>query len=175
MKEVARVRDRRIVVVVALAVGVLAGRGFAKDKPKSPPAAAAKGKPPPGTTVNACGCYRNEGGACVCTDRKAKCECPGECEPVGCSEKRDKELEREMAAEIKRAQDDEKRRQAEQSEKETQEAKQNGKATAKESAADDTDDTDADASAPPPTVAEKPAKAPRKDTSPKGDSKSPKK
>ncbi|HTA17874.1 MAG TPA: hypothetical protein VK989_01195, partial [Polyangia bacterium] len=63
-----------------------------------------------GEAVNACGCYHDAKGGCVCTDKKGKCECPGECEPVGCGEKRDKEMEREMAAEIKRAQEDEKRR-----------------------------------------------------------------
>ena len=76
-------------------------------KPKSPSTAGgATSKPsaPPSEPANACGCYKNAKGACVCTDKKGKCECPGECEPVGCGEKREKEMEREMAAEVKRAQ-----------------------------------------------------------------------
>ena len=39
--------------------------------------------------VNACGCYRDSVGACFC-GRKGKCECPGDCEPKGCEEKRAK-------------------------------------------------------------------------------------
>jgi hypothetical protein len=116
------VRERVVRIFVALWFGALVlgagASGFAKDKPKNPPATAAKGKLPPGQTVNACGCYRTESGSCVCTDKKGKCECPGECEPVGCGEKRDKEIEREMAAEIKRAQDDEKKREADREAKE---------------------------------------------------------
>jgi hypothetical protein len=158
-----RLRVRRLVarIFVALTVGVLAlgsaAATFAGDtkekKAKSPPAAAAKGKPPAGEAINACGCYRDSGGGCVCTDRKGKCECPGECEPVGCGEKRDKEIEREMAAEIKRAQDDEKKQQAE---KDAIEARENGTAVTP------------DAGEAPPTVAAKPSKPPRKDPAGKG-------
>jgi hypothetical protein len=54
-------------------------------------------KPP----VNACGC-RGEGNNCSC-ERKAKCGCPGECEPKGCEEARQKEMEKEIAAETKKA------------------------------------------------------------------------
>ena len=153
------VRVRVVNVVVVLAVGVLtfgllalgaAAPGVAKEKPKSPPGSTAK-KPPPGESVNACGCYHDATGGCVCTDKKGKCECPGECEPIGCGEKRDKEIEREMAAEIKRAQDDEKKREAE------REAKENGTAVP-------------DAGEPPPPVATKAAK-PRKDGPGKPDAK----
>lgn len=84
----------------------------AKEKTKAPAAGAASKPSPPAEAVNACGCYKNAKGACVCTDKKGKCDCPGECEPVGCDAKREKEMEREMAAEVKRAQDDEKRRKA---------------------------------------------------------------
>ena len=154
---------RVVRIFVALAVGVLllgsAAPSFAKDKSdksdKKSATPSAKGKPPPGPALNACGCYRDDKGGCVCTDRKAKCECAGECEPVGCGEKRDKELEREMAAEIKRAQDDEKKRQAE---KEALEARENGTATP-------------DAGEAPPAVAAKPASKPRKEGAGKGDSK----
>jgi hypothetical protein len=95
--------------LVAAAVGWLAFAeapvAAAKDKAKAPAGGSAtKAAPPPSEPVNACGCYKNGKGACVCTDKKAKCDCPGDCEPVGCSEKREKEMEREMAAEVKRAQ-----------------------------------------------------------------------
>jgi hypothetical protein len=148
------VRVVRIVVGLTLGVLVLVSwaPGFAKDKPKSPPSATSagsattKGKPPPGENVNACGCYRDARGGCVCTDKKGKCECPGECEPVGCGEKRDKEIEREMAAEVKRVQDEEKKRQAD---REAQEAKENGAASP-------------DAGEEAPAVAAKPSKPARK-------------
>lgn len=77
-----------------------------KEKAKAPTAGG------PAEAVNACGCYKDTKGACICTDKKAKCDCPGECEPVGCADKREKEMEREMAAEVKRAQEDEQRRKA---------------------------------------------------------------
>jgi hypothetical protein len=68
-----------------------------------------KGGLPPGVTLNACGCYRwNE--SCVCTDRSGKCECPGECEPVGCEAKRRKQIEKEIAEEEKRIRDEAKKR-----------------------------------------------------------------
>jgi hypothetical protein len=56
-----------------------------------------------GADRNACGCYRAEGGSCYC-DKKAKCGCPGDCEPKGCEEKRQKEMEKEINEETKRAQ-----------------------------------------------------------------------
>ncbi len=144
----------RVLVVFVVCLG--AAGAFAKDKPKPSPS---KSGLPPGETLNACGCYHDAKGGCVCTDKKAKCECAGECEPVGCGEKRDKEMEREMAAEIKRAQEDEKRRNDAQRDNEAQE---NGAI--------------ADAGAPP---ADKPTdktsktkgKATRKDAAPKSDEK----
>jgi hypothetical protein len=51
---------------------------------------------------NKCGCYKNEAGTCFC-DKKAKCGCPGDCEPKGCEEQRDKELQKEIDAETKKA------------------------------------------------------------------------
>ncbi|HET6149950.1 MAG TPA: hypothetical protein VFH68_20590 [Polyangia bacterium] len=80
---------------------------------------APRGAAPAGVTLNACGCYRS-GETCVCTNKKARCECPEDCEPIGCAEKRQKELDREIAAEVKRAQDEEKKRQD--AEKEAQKA-----------------------------------------------------
>ena len=113
----------------------------------------AKDGPPPGETVNACGCYHDAKGGCVCTDKKGKCECPGECEPVGCGAKRDKEMDREMAAEIKRAQEDEKKR------AEAQEAQDNGSTGAP------------DAGESPAAGAAKPAKSPRKEAAGKAGNK----
>ncbi|HEX4403567.1 MAG TPA: hypothetical protein VH560_01985 [Polyangia bacterium] len=139
--------------VMCFVVCSVAAIAFAKDKPRTSPG---KNGPPPGEALNACGCYHDAKGGCVCTDKKAKCECAGDCEPVGCGEKRDKEMEREMAAEIKRAQEDEKRRNDEQA------AQENGAAT--------------DAGAPPAQPDKSTGnnnktkgKATRKDTAPKTD------
>jgi len=52
--------------------------------------------------LNACGCYRDTTGACYC-GKKGACVCPGDCEPKGCEEKRAKQLEKEIAAETKKA------------------------------------------------------------------------
>ena len=54
-------------------------------------------------SVNDCGCYAEPNGTCKCT-RPSKCGCPGECEPVGCEAKRQKQAEREARAEMKRIQ-----------------------------------------------------------------------
>src|SRR6185503_518730 len=51
---------------------------------------------------NKCGCYKNASGTCFC-DKKAKCGCPGDCEPKGCDEARNKELQKEIEAETKKA------------------------------------------------------------------------
>ena len=50
---------------------------------------------------NDCGCYK-DGATCFC-DKKAKCGCPGDCEPKGCEEQRDKALQKEIDAETKKA------------------------------------------------------------------------
>jgi hypothetical protein len=50
---------------------------------------------------NKCGCYQ-EGSSCYC-DKGAKCGCPGECEPKGCEEQRNRELQREIEKETKKA------------------------------------------------------------------------
>jgi hypothetical protein len=68
---------------------------------------------PAGVTLNVCGCYRTEAGACFCGDRNGACLCPGDCEPMACEQRRAKEIDREVAAETKKAQDEEKRRQDE--------------------------------------------------------------
>jgi hypothetical protein len=56
----------------------------------------------PAEAMNACGCREGSAGLCYC-DRNAKCGCPGECEPKGCEEKRDKQLDREIELETKKA------------------------------------------------------------------------
>jgi len=58
--------------------------------------------------VNACGCS-GEGDSCIC-QKSAKCVCPGECEPKGCETERQKQQQKEMDAEIKRAKEEEKAR-----------------------------------------------------------------
>ena len=96
-----------------IAIGLtfaLAGAASAKDAKKTKPRGEESAAPvPPGATPNACGCYR-KGNGCVCTSKKGKCECPGECEPIGCEEKRNKEMEKEEADAVRRAQEDDKRR-----------------------------------------------------------------
>ena len=51
---------------------------------------------------NACGCYQTDSGACVC-EKKARCGCPGLCEPQGCEAQREKAFQRELDAETKKA------------------------------------------------------------------------
>jgi len=51
---------------------------------------------------NKCGCYKDDAGACFC-DKKAKCGCPGDCEPKGCDEARAKQIQKEIDAETKKA------------------------------------------------------------------------
>jgi hypothetical protein len=62
--------------------------------------------------MNACGCYRDGEGNCKCTNKRAKCACPGDCEPVGCEAKRMKDGEKEAAAALKRIQQKEKKKTA---------------------------------------------------------------
>lgn len=54
-----------------------------------------------GKNLNACGCY-TENDTCYC-EKKARCGCPGECEPKGCEVERQKKFQREIEAETKRA------------------------------------------------------------------------
>lgn len=51
---------------------------------------------------NPCGCYQDASGACLC-GRKAKCGCPGSCEPKGCEEKREKQINKEIEEETRKA------------------------------------------------------------------------
>jgi hypothetical protein len=55
--------------------------------------------------TNACGCY-GDGNSCTCK-RNAKCGCPGECEPKGCEEARQKQMQKEIDVETKRAKEQE--------------------------------------------------------------------
>ena len=85
--------------VIASLLLVSSGRAQAKAKDSKPVPAADTG---PKKEVNACGCYKDGAGACFC-GKKGACACPGECEPKGCEEKRAKEMEKEVAAETKKA------------------------------------------------------------------------
>jgi hypothetical protein len=83
---------------------------------------------------NACGCYRNESsGACFC-DKKAKCGCPGECEPKGCEEQREKQLQKEIDAETKRAAENERHKKSEGAKPEKSDEDRGGSAAAEEEA-----------------------------------------
>ena len=62
------------------------------------PSAAAAAEDAP----NACGCYRDSAGSCFCA-KKARCGCAGDCEPKGCDEKREKQLQKDIAAATKQA------------------------------------------------------------------------
>ena len=107
------VRSRWVVLLSFVFAAVVAGAALAaKDAPDKKGKGGSADKPsgaPPGVTLNACGCYA-KGNGCVCTNKKAKCECPGECEPVGCEEKRNKEMEKEYSDAVKHAQDEDKKR-----------------------------------------------------------------
>jgi hypothetical protein len=62
-------------------------------------------------TPNKCGCYKDTAGTCFCA-KKGKCGCPGECEPKGCEEQRDKEIQKEIEAETKKAEASQSKRSA---------------------------------------------------------------
>jgi hypothetical protein len=69
--------------LLVLVLWVGAGRAAAADK-------------------NKCGCYKDDAGVCFC-DKGAKCGCPGDCEPKGCEQARDKQIQKEIEAETKKA------------------------------------------------------------------------
>jgi hypothetical protein len=99
-------------LLVSLAMLFGGGAGFfgggAQAKAKSKTVTADAG---PKKDVNACGCYKDGAGACFC-GKKGKCACPGECEPKGCEEKRNKEIQREVDAETKKAHEADKKQRA---------------------------------------------------------------
>jgi hypothetical protein len=91
-------------VWLVFAVVSVSGGAQAKDGDKKAAA--------PAHEVNACGCYKDTAGACFC-GKKGKCACPGDCEPKGCEVKRQKEFDKEVAAEKKKAAEaDKKQRQS---------------------------------------------------------------
>jgi hypothetical protein len=66
---------------------------------------------------NACGCYQNTADMCFC-ERTSKCGCPGECEPRGCEESRQKQFDKEIQAETQKAIEAERKQREEAAEKE---------------------------------------------------------
>jgi hypothetical protein len=98
-----------MVVSAALTLcgGVTERVADAKGKAK----AAAGAGPSTKKEVNACGCYKDTAGACFC-GKKGKCSCPGDCEPKGCEDKRAKQMQKEIAAETKKAHDADKKARA---------------------------------------------------------------
>lgn len=93
---------------VLLAGAPLAASAFAADKAPVPAAASSTATP----AQNKCGCYEDSAGACHCA-KKNRCGCPGECEPAGCEQKRQKQHDKETAEELKRQQSEDKKRNAE--------------------------------------------------------------
>jgi hypothetical protein len=65
-------------------------------------ACALPGRPTLAAERNACGCYQTDAGSCVC-DKKARCGCPGLCEPQGCEQRREKVLQKEIDLETRKA------------------------------------------------------------------------
>jgi len=61
-----------------------------------PPPPIAYSRPPP---ANACGCWRLQSGYCSC-GTLAKCGCPGDCEPSGCVEQRQREGQAKRQQEV---------------------------------------------------------------------------
>ena len=114
-----------VIVAFGLAVsmsgggaGLLGGRAEAKAKS----AKAATAADAPKQAVNACGCYKDAAGACFC-GKKGKCACAGDCEPKGCEEKRQKAIEKEVAAETKKAHEADKKQRTASREPATREPK----------------------------------------------------
>jgi hypothetical protein len=105
-----RQSSRILLVIVTMlfggGAGFVGGRAQAKAKSKTVTADAG-----PKKDVNACGCYKDGAGACFC-GKKGKCACPGECEPKGCEEKRNKEIQKEVDAETKKAHEADKKQRA---------------------------------------------------------------
>jgi hypothetical protein len=75
--------------------------------------------------LNPCGCREGAPGQCIC-ERKSRCGCPGECEPKGCEEKRAKQLEKEIQAETKKAEEAQRRQRVRQEQPEDDSPKRGG-------------------------------------------------
>jgi hypothetical protein len=93
------------IILALLAAGTVSlGAAVAR----SPSALAAEGG------LNACGCRGDSLGACFC-EKKSHCGCPGECEPKGCEERRAKQMDKEVQAETRKAEEAARRQRAHQS------------------------------------------------------------
>jgi len=73
---------------------------------------------------NPCGCYPGASGTCSC-DRGARCGCPGECEPQGCEKRREKQFQKELRAETKKAEEADRRHSGSKVEEPSESAKPN--------------------------------------------------
>jgi hypothetical protein len=110
--------SRILWVIVALVLGAAGGFAGGRAQAKAKSASTTGADSGVKHEVNACGCYKDTTGACFC-GKKGKCACPGDCEPKGCEEKRNKEIQKEVAAETKKAHDaDQKQRSKEHASKE---------------------------------------------------------
>lgn len=78
-----------------LALLVVGFFGFGSGSPRPSVAVAAD-------AANKCGCYADTAGTCYC-NKNAKCGCPGECEPKNCEAQRQKQFDREIQAETRKA------------------------------------------------------------------------
>src|SRR5262245_23985214 len=158
-------RSRWVVLSSLLAFAVagtaIAAKEAGDDKKKAKAGADKPSGLPPGVTLNACGCYA-KGNGCVCTNKKAKCECPGECEPAGCDEKRNKEAEKEYSDAVKKAQDEEKQREAAEKKKVQDEEKKRKDAEAAERKRIDDENAAAAEASPPGDEGEKTDSKPKK-------------
>ena len=102
---------RAMLFVSLLVTLLLVGMATAETAEKRAKAKAAPVTPAAHGKANACGCYKDAAGACLC-GKKAKCGCPGECEPRACAEKDARDREKEIKAETKRAQEAERKQKA---------------------------------------------------------------
>jgi hypothetical protein len=85
--------------------------------------------------TNACLCYKM-GDSCMCK-HGAKCGCPGECEPKGCEEERQKKFQKEIEEEARKAKEEDKvkNKPKEEAKGEDEEGKTDGKGKDKGKAA----------------------------------------
>jgi len=112
-----------VIATISVAVGGAGGARVAWAKKDKTPVGAG---PSTKKEINACGCYKDTAGQCFC-GKKGKCACPGDCEPKGCEEKRNKEIQKEVAAETKKAHEaDQKQRSKEHASKEPKKKKPSG-------------------------------------------------
>lgn len=107
MHDVTRIVALSAALLALPATVVVAGGVRGNKAPASAPASEA----PAGVEPNACGCWKDAQGVCLCT-RSSRCGCPGECEPRGCDEARARALEKEMEAELEKAREAERKQRA---------------------------------------------------------------